>query len=92
MNKDQTTTDGERTQEDQAYKINHNREQQSENLERGGMLFNGKTAKEWFGLHEVIRHDYARIIGELEAQDREIKKHEELEADRQKKCYPHEVG
>lgn len=53
--------------------------------------YNGKTAKEWFELHEVIRHDYARVIGELEAQDREIKKHEELDRDRLRKLHPHGV-
>jgi hypothetical protein len=54
--------------------------------ERGGLLFNGKTAKEWFELHEVMRNDlsrvveeksqlrqdYGRAINELETQDKTI--------------------
>lgn len=101
MEQDQTLLAGERTQPpptDNEH-VSHGCEQfgqsdlQSENLgsERGGMLYNGRTAKEWFGLHEVIRQDYARAIGELEAQDREIKKHEALGRDRLSKLHPHGV-
>jgi hypothetical protein len=33
-------------------------------LERLAVLHQGKTAKDWFKLHEVMRHDFSRLLAE----------------------------
>ena len=40
--------------------------------------YKGKTAKHWYKLHEVMRKDFSRVLGELNAAKMSIKKHEEM--------------
>lgn len=61
MNKyqDRTAIAVERTQDT-------NGDPQYSGSEHGGLLFNSKTAQEWFSLHEVMRKDFERILRDKE--------------------------
>jgi hypothetical protein len=41
-----------------------NKTYSTKQLERLAVLHQGKTAKDWFKLHEVMRHDFGRLLAE----------------------------
>ncbi len=77
MNKTNPTIAGERTHGDGLTHSEDHEQTGSEPFypgsERGGYLFDGKTAQEWFNLHEVMRKDFDRLLNEKKEIEQKVR-------------------